>query len=132
MLGSGGPRSAAILAVLKERGVDTVAYHLKSPDPAGSEYAFARLLCDALDIPFQRIMMDTGFLLNGSFPILMGILGDAGTSRSPLQPDQNTRSSTIRLSPVSDEWARGTGTAWLAPLLCNLLKMRHCCVAEGW
>ncbi len=59
ILCSGGPGSAAILTALKETGIDTVAYHLESPDPSGSEFAFARLLCDALDIPLRRITMDT-------------------------------------------------------------------------
>lgn len=59
LLCSGGPGSAAILATLKETGIDTVAYHLESPDPSGSEFAFARLLCDALGIPLRRLTMDT-------------------------------------------------------------------------
>ncbi|GCF11182.1 hypothetical protein KDI_47460 [Dictyobacter arantiisoli] len=59
MLLSGGSGSAAILATLKAAGVDTIAYHMESPDPAGSEYHFARLVCEALDIPLHRISMDT-------------------------------------------------------------------------
>ncbi|GCE32121.1 hypothetical protein KDA_76050 [Dictyobacter alpinus] len=57
---SGGVGSAALLSVLKQEQVPVIAYHLESPDPAGSEYAFAKMTCEALKVPLQRIEMDTG------------------------------------------------------------------------
>ncbi|EFH83016.1 asparagine synthase-related protein [Ktedonobacter racemifer] len=59
LLLSGGPGSAALLATLKQAGVNTIAYHLESPDPAGSEYHYANLVCEALDVPLVNITMDT-------------------------------------------------------------------------
>jgi hypothetical protein len=58
LLLSGGAGSVALLAALKEAGINTIAYHLESPDPAGSEYSFARLACEALGVPLKNITMD--------------------------------------------------------------------------
>lgn len=57
---SGGAGSAALLATMKEKGVNVIAYHMEPTDPAGSEYHFANLTCQALNVPLRRIEMDTG------------------------------------------------------------------------
>lgn len=57
---SGGPGSVALLAVMREVGVNVKAYHMESPDPAGSELHFASLACEALEVPLTRITMNTG------------------------------------------------------------------------
>lgn len=56
---SGGTGSAALLAVMKEVGVNVIAYHLDAAEPAASELRFAQMTCEALDVPLKTIMMDT-------------------------------------------------------------------------
>lgn len=60
LLLSGGAGSVALLAAMKRMGIHVMAYHMESPDPAGSEYQYARLACDALHVPLTRILMSTG------------------------------------------------------------------------
>ncbi len=57
---SGGSGSVALLVAMVKEGVDVIAYHLDSPDPAGSEFRFAQMACEALGVPLKRIVMDTG------------------------------------------------------------------------
>ena len=60
MLLSGGVGSAALLAAMKQEHVPVIAYHLEPSDPASSEYRFAKMVCEALDVPLRRIKMDCG------------------------------------------------------------------------
>jgi hypothetical protein len=57
---SGGSGSAAILEAMKQVGVNGIAYHLEAPNPEASEYRFAQMACDALDVPLVRIPMSCG------------------------------------------------------------------------
>ncbi len=55
---SGGVGSAALLAAMKEAGVNVLVYHMEATDPTASELRFARHTCDALDVPLTRLCMD--------------------------------------------------------------------------
>jgi hypothetical protein len=57
---SGGVGSAALLHAMKKTGVNVIAYHIDAQEAAGSEYRFARMACDALDIPLVTIPMSSG------------------------------------------------------------------------
>jgi hypothetical protein len=57
---SGGSGSGALLNFMKEDGLDVIAYHMESPDPAGSEWHFAESVGAALDVPVRRLIMRTG------------------------------------------------------------------------
>lgn len=60
MMLSGGSGSAALLEAMKQVGVNVIAYHIESKTPTGSEYRFARITCDELNVPLVRIPMSSG------------------------------------------------------------------------
>jgi len=57
---SGGIDSAVVVAALAQQGVDLVAYHLQYPDAVADESAYARAVCQALDIPFVALQASSG------------------------------------------------------------------------
>ena len=57
---SGGSGSAAVLEAMKQVGVNVIAYHIDAITPEASEYRFAHMVCEALDVPLVRIPMSCG------------------------------------------------------------------------
>jgi hypothetical protein len=57
---SGGLDSAAVTTALVDNGADVTAYHVTTGDPLADESAYARAVCQHLDVPFVPITGDTG------------------------------------------------------------------------
>lgn len=57
---SGGLDSAAVTTALVDSGADVTAYHVTTGDPLADESAYARAVCQHLEVPFVPITADTG------------------------------------------------------------------------
>jgi len=57
---SGGLDSSAVITALVDAGADVVAYHMDTDDPLADESAYARAVCEHLDVPLVSIMTDNG------------------------------------------------------------------------
>ncbi|HEX2691914.1 MAG TPA: asparagine synthase-related protein, partial [Kofleriaceae bacterium] len=57
---SGGIDSSSVLTALVDAGADVTAYHLATDDPLADESAYARAVCEHLDVPLVSIMTDNG------------------------------------------------------------------------
>jgi asparagine synthase (glutamine-hydrolysing) len=57
---SGGIDSSSVLTALIDAGADVIAYHLDTEDELADESAYARAVCEHLDVPLVSIMTDDG------------------------------------------------------------------------
>jgi asparagine synthase (glutamine-hydrolysing) len=57
---SGGIDSSSVLTALVDAGADVIAYHLNIDDPLADESAYARAVCEHLDVPLVSILTDNG------------------------------------------------------------------------
>jgi asparagine synthase (glutamine-hydrolysing) len=57
---SGGIDSSSVLTALVDTGADVVAYHLDTDDQLAAESAYARAVCEHLDVPLVSIPTDSG------------------------------------------------------------------------
>jgi len=57
---SGGIDSSSVLAALVDVGADVIAYHLDTDDQLADESAYARAVCEHLDVPLVSIPTDNG------------------------------------------------------------------------
>ncbi|TMQ19532.1 MAG: hypothetical protein E6J90_17830, partial [Deltaproteobacteria bacterium] len=55
---SGGIDSSSVLTALVDAGADAIAYHLDTDDPLADESAYARAVCEHLDVPLVSIPTD--------------------------------------------------------------------------
>jgi hypothetical protein len=56
---SGGLDSAAVTTALVDNGADVTAYHVTTGDPLADESAYARAVCQHLNVPFVPVPADT-------------------------------------------------------------------------
>jgi asparagine synthase (glutamine-hydrolysing) len=57
---SGGIDSSSVLTALVDVGADVIAYHLDTDDQLADESAYARAVCEHLDVPLVSIPTDNG------------------------------------------------------------------------
>jgi asparagine synthetase B (glutamine-hydrolysing) len=57
---SGGIDSSSVLAALVDVGADVIAYHLDTDDQLADESAYARAVCEHLEVPLVSIPTDNG------------------------------------------------------------------------
>jgi len=57
---SGGFDSSSVLTALVDAGADVIAYHLATDDQLADESAYARAVCEHLDVPLVSILTDDG------------------------------------------------------------------------
>lgn len=57
---SGGIDSSSVLTALVDAGADVIAYHLNTDDQLADESAYARAVCEHLDVPLVSILTDNG------------------------------------------------------------------------
>jgi asparagine synthase (glutamine-hydrolysing) len=57
---SGGIDSSAVLTALVDAGADVIAYHLDTDDRLADESAYARAVCEHLEVPLVSIPTDNG------------------------------------------------------------------------
>src|SRR5215510_8621418 len=57
---SGGIDSSSVLTALVDAGADVIAYHLDTDDQLADESAYARAVCEHLDVPLVSIRTDNG------------------------------------------------------------------------
>lgn len=57
---SGGIDSSSVLTALVDAGADVIAYHLDTDDQLADESAYARAVCEHLDVPLVSILTDDG------------------------------------------------------------------------
>jgi len=55
---SGGLDSSAVITALVDAGAEVIAYHLDTEDQLANESAYARAVCEHLDVPLVSIMTD--------------------------------------------------------------------------
>lgn len=57
---SGGIDSSSVLVALVDAGADVIAYHLDTDDRLATESAYARAVCEHLEVPLVSIQTDNG------------------------------------------------------------------------
>ena len=57
---SGGIDSSSVLTALVDAGADVIAYHLNTDDQLADESAYARAVCEHLNVPLVSILTDNG------------------------------------------------------------------------
>jgi asparagine synthase (glutamine-hydrolysing) len=57
---SGGIDSSSVITALVDAGADVIAYHLDTDDQLADESAYARAVCEHLDVPLVSILTDDG------------------------------------------------------------------------
>jgi asparagine synthetase B (glutamine-hydrolysing) len=57
---SGGLDSSSVLTALVDAGADVIAYHLDTDDQLADESAYARAVCEHLEVPLVSIPTDNG------------------------------------------------------------------------
>ena len=89
---SGGIDSSSVLTALVDAGADVIAYHLNTDDQLADESAYARAVCEHLNVPLVSILTDNGATI---FP-------GVGISRTPTATQGTATSSKLpNASPMT-------------------------------